>query len=67
MPYGPIIASEHVNLAVEIEAELAKRFARTWQRFFPLASSLPFPGDCNLVIAFPAGPKRPGGSHEVSL
>jgi SAM-dependent methyltransferase len=49
MPYGPIIASEHVNLAIEIEAELAKRFDRTWRRFFPLAF-LPFQ-DCNLVIA----------------
>jgi SAM-dependent methyltransferase len=49
MPYGPIIASEHVNLAVEIESELSKRFDRTWRRFFPLAF-LPLQ-DCNLVIA----------------
>jgi SAM-dependent methyltransferase len=49
MPYGPIIANEHVNLAVEIESELKKRFDRSWRRFFPLAF-LPFQ-DCNLVIA----------------
>ncbi len=49
MPYAPIIANEHVNMAVEIQAELKKRFTRSWQRFFPLPF-LPFE-DCNLVIA----------------
>jgi SAM-dependent methyltransferase len=49
MPYGPVIASEHVNLAVEIEAELKKRFKPAWHRFFPLAF-LPFQF-CNLAIA----------------
>jgi SAM-dependent methyltransferase len=49
MPYGPIIAAEHVNLAVEIESELAKRFDRTWRHFFPLPF-LPFE-HCNLAIA----------------
>jgi SAM-dependent methyltransferase len=49
MPYGPIIANEHVNMAVEIESELKKRFDRSSRRFFPLAF-LPWQ-DCNLVIA----------------
>jgi SAM-dependent methyltransferase len=48
MPYGPIIASEHVNLAVEIESELAKRFVRGWRSFYPLPF-LPWQ-DLNLVI-----------------
>jgi len=49
MPYDYVVASEHVNLAVEIEAELKKRFKPTWHSFFPLAF-LPFQF-CNLVIA----------------
>jgi SAM-dependent methyltransferase len=49
MPYDYVVASEHVNLAVEIEAELQKRFKPTWRSFFPLPF-LPFQF-CNLVIA----------------
>jgi SAM-dependent methyltransferase len=35
MPYGPIIANEHVSVVEELDAEIGKRFDHVWSRFFP--------------------------------
>lgn len=55
MPYGPIIANEHVSQAWEILHELKKEFDVTETSFWPLKIPIT---EANLVIALSCRPKR---------